>query len=64
MGYKVKLQKIDRPTNRSYHVTVPSTLVDLLQLEKGQTLEWTIEDKNTIVLRRTPPESINYQGES
>lgn len=55
MGYKVKLQRVARPTNRSYYLTIPSALVDCLELQKGETLEWMVEDKNTLVLRRTTP---------
>ena len=52
MGYKVKLQKIDRPTNKSFFVTIPVVLVESMELEKGEEFEWVLEDKNHLVLRR------------
>ena len=52
MGYKVKLQKVSRPTNNTFFVTVPIVFVEALEMEKGEEFEWTIEDKNTLVLRR------------
>jgi antitoxin component of MazEF toxin-antitoxin module len=55
MGYLVKLQKVERPTNRSFYVNLPAALADAIQLEKGEDLEWFIEDKNTLVLRRKNP---------
>ncbi len=55
MGYKVKMQKVSRPTNNSFFVTVPVVLVDTLELEKGEEFEWLVEDKNTLVLRRKNP---------
>ena len=55
MGYKVKLQKVSRPTNNTFFVTVPVVLVDTMELEKGEELEWFVEDKNTLVLRRKNP---------
>ena len=55
MGYLVKLQKVEHPTNRSFYVNLPAALADAIQLEKGEDLEWFIEDKNTLVLRRKNP---------
>jgi len=52
MGYLVKLQKVERPTNRSFYVNLPAALADAIQLVKGEDLEWFIEDKNTLILRR------------
>jgi antitoxin component of MazEF toxin-antitoxin module len=55
MGYLVKLQKVQRPTNRSFYVNLPAAVADAVQLEKGEELEWFIEDKNTLILRRRKP---------
>jgi hypothetical protein len=52
MGYPVKLQKVDRPTNRSYYVNIPVPMAESLVLEKGEPMEWLVEDENTLVLRR------------
>jgi antitoxin component of MazEF toxin-antitoxin module len=55
MGYVVKLQKVQRPTNRSSYVNLPAALADAVQLDKGEELEWFVEDKNTLILRRRKP---------
>jgi len=55
MGYKVKLQKVTRPTNNTFFVTVPMVLVDTMELEKGEAFEWLLEDKNTLILQRKDP---------
>ena len=52
MGYKVKLQKIERPTNKTFCVTVPVVMVEAMELKKGEEFEWFIEDKNTMILKR------------
>lgn len=52
MGYRVKLQKVDRPTNRSFTVSLPTVLADSMGLEKGEEFEWIVEDRNTLVLQR------------
>jgi antitoxin component of MazEF toxin-antitoxin module len=55
MGYLVKLQKVERPTNRSFYINLPTALAHAVQLGKGEELEWFIEDKNTLILRRKKP---------
>ncbi len=52
MGYKVKLQKISRPTNKSFFVSIPVVLVESMNLEKGEEFEWILEDKNNMILSR------------
>lgn len=52
MGYPVKIQKVDRPTNRSYYVNFPVALADALEIRKGEKFTWHLEDKNTLVLER------------
>ena len=55
MGYKVKIQKVDRPTNRSYYVNLPVALAESIDVEKGEEFEWIVEDRNTLVLQRSKP---------
>jgi hypothetical protein len=53
MGYPVKIQKVQRPTNRSYYVNLPVALAEAIGLEKAEAFQWWIEDKNTLILERT-----------
>ena len=62
MGYKVRLQKINRTTNYTYCVTVPLVLVEAAGLVKGEQMEWTVEDKNTFVLARCSPVPLKRPG--
>ena len=55
MGYTVKIQKVERPTNRSYYLNFPVALAEAIGLEKGEDFEWWIEDKNTLILKRYNP---------
>jgi len=52
MGYEVKIQKVERPTNRSFYVNLPTPVADAIGLEKGEVFEWLLEDKNTLILVR------------
>jgi hypothetical protein len=55
MGYPVKIQKVDRPTNRSYYINFPVALAEAIAVDKGESFEWLLEDKNTLILRRLKP---------
>ena len=52
MGYKVKIQKIERKANKTYYVNFPVTFAEAVGIKKGEEMEWVIEDRNTYVLRR------------
>jgi hypothetical protein len=52
MGYKVKMQKVERPTNKSFYINFPAALAEAAEIEKGEDFEWQTEDRNTFVLRR------------
>ena len=52
MGYLIKVQKVERPTNRSYYVNLPVVLAEAMEIDKGEELRWLIEDKNTLLLCR------------
>ena len=52
MGYKVKIQKIVRTKNKTYYVNFPVTFAEAVNIEKGEEMEWFIEDRNTYVLKR------------
>jgi antitoxin component of MazEF toxin-antitoxin module len=52
MGYVTKIQKVERPTNQSFYVNLPSALAQAMGIEKGEECVWEIEDKNTLVLIR------------
>lgn len=52
MGYRVKIQKVQRPTNRSFYLNFPVALAEAMGVEKGEEFEWVVEDRNTLILKR------------
>ncbi|OHD56904.1 MAG: hypothetical protein A2096_02555 [Spirochaetes bacterium GWF1_41_5] len=52
MGYTVKIQKVERPTNQSFYLNFPSALAQLLDVQKGEEFEWIVENKNLFLLKR------------
>ncbi len=55
MGYKIRVQKVERPTNKSFYVNLPAAIAEATQIEKGEEMEWFVEDRNTFILRRVKP---------
>lgn len=55
MGYKVRIQRVDRPTNRSFYLNFPSPIADSVNMQKGEELEWLVEDRNTFIIKRLKP---------
>ncbi len=55
MGYLSKVQLIERANQtRQFYLICPAPLAEALELEKGEPIEWVIEDRNTLTLKRHP----------
>lgn len=52
MGYKVKIQQVERANSRSFYVNFPAVFADAVNIKKSEEMEWFIEDRNQFVLRR------------
>jgi hypothetical protein len=53
MGYFSKIQVIQRgEKNRQYYLICPSPLAQALEMEKGEIIEWVVQDKKSLILRR------------
>lgn len=55
MGYKSKIQRVDRGITKSFYINFPAAVAEACNIEKGEVMEWLIEDKNTFVLKRVVP---------
>ena len=55
LSQTVRLQKVERPTNRSFYVNFPVAIAEATKLQKGELMEWLVEDRNTFILRRVRP---------
>ena len=64
-GCLIKVQKVERPTNRSYYLNLPVVLAEAMEIEKAEQMQWLIEDKNTLLLCRTkkkPPRRLRAKS--
>jgi len=55
MGYKVKIQQVERTNSRSFYVNFPAVFVDAVNIKKSEEMEWFIEDRNQFILKRVKP---------
>ena len=53
MGFLSKVQVIERANNtRQFYFICPAPLAQALELEKGEEIEWVVEDKATLIVKR------------
>jgi antitoxin component of MazEF toxin-antitoxin module len=52
MGYPTKVQLIQRQASQQWYVAVPAALARSLGLQKGETIEWNVQDRNHLLLHR------------
>jgi hypothetical protein len=53
VGYMTKVQVIERAKGqRQFYLICPAPLAQALEIEKGETIEWVVEDKWTLRVRR------------
>jgi len=53
VGYQSIVQVIQRSgKNRQWYLICPAPLAQALEIEKGEVIEWVVEDKHTLILKR------------
>ena len=53
MGHQSKVQVIERGgIQRQFYLICPAPLAQALEMEKGETIEWIVEDKWTLTVKR------------
>ena len=55
MGYNVKIQRVDRGKTKSFYVNLPAAVAEACNIEKGEDMEWLVENKDTFILKRVTP---------
>jgi len=57
MGFPTKVQLIQRKASQQWYINFPSAIAQAMEFSRGETVEWLVEDKSLLALRRleTPP---------
>lgn len=60
MGFPTKVQLIKRRASEQWYINFPSAVAQAMEFARGETVEWVIEDKSLLALRRlnTPPSAL------
>jgi hypothetical protein len=57
MGFPTKVQLIKRKASQQWYINFPSAIAQAMEFTRGEAVEWIIEDKSLLALRRpsAPP---------
>jgi hypothetical protein len=57
MGFPTKVQLIKRKASEQWYINFPSAIAQAMEFARGETVEWLVEDKALLALRRleAPP---------
>ena len=55
MGFPTKVQLIKRQASQQWYINFPSALAQSMDFVRGETVEWNVEDKSLLTLRRVHP---------
>ncbi len=60
MGYPTKVQLIKRKESEQWYINFPAAIAQAMEFTRGETVEWIIEDKAQLVVRRqkVPPSAM------
>jgi antitoxin component of MazEF toxin-antitoxin module len=56
MGFPTKIQLIKRAASEQWYINFPSAVAQAMEFEKGEIVEWVVEDKQQLTLKRTRSE--------
>jgi hypothetical protein len=52
MGFPTKVQLIRREDSQQWYINFPSAIAQAMEFARGEIVEWIIQDKNRLLLRR------------
>lgn len=53
MGFPTKVQRINRPKSEQWYINFPAALAHACEFVRGEIVEWIVEDKRTLILKRS-----------
>jgi hypothetical protein len=52
MGFPTKIQLIKRTASEQWYINFPSAVAQAMEFQKGEVVQWVIEDKQRMTLKR------------
>lgn len=56
MGFPTKVQTIKRKGSEQWYINFPSSLAQACEFDYGESVEWILRDRYTLILKRTDAE--------
>lgn len=53
MGFPTKIQLIKRTASEQWYINFPSAVAQAMEFQKGEVVEWVVEDKQRMTLKRS-----------
>lgn len=63
MGYPTKVQLIERKDSQQFYINFPAPIAQAMEFSKSELVEWTVVDKQHLLLSRTvvPPDPVDVK---
>lgn len=63
MGFPTKVQLIKRQKSLQWYINFPSAVAQALEFDRGEIVEWIVEDKANLILHRPscPPSPVEVK---
>ena len=58
MGCKTKVQQIKRKNSEQWYLNFPAQVAQAMDFSRGEVVEWHVEDRATMALKRMAPPSV------
>ena len=60
MGCPTKVQLIKRKESEQWYINFPAAIAQAMEFQRGEIVDWLIQDKSQLILRRreTPPSAL------
>lgn len=52
MGFPTKIQLIKRAKSEQWYINFPSAIAQAMEFDRGEVVEWLIQDRHTMILKR------------
>lgn len=64
MGFPTKVQLISREKSEQWYINFPAALAQACEFVRGEVVEWVVEDKFKLVLRRSKDPEATVEDET
>lgn len=62
MGYPTRVQLIQRKDSEQWYINFPAPIARAMEFDKGEVVEWVIQDRHTLTLHRQEKRSAAVAG--